>query len=184
MNMLRLLVSYKVDTSRVNQDGTAPVHVAAAGNSLEVIKLLHELGVDMQQRGSIYLDDFSTSQPFTEMTPLAIATKLGRSEIVEFLATLEQEADPPAKRQRSEASLSVSERAALADVSARLQPVPELTDLLARGCDHAAARKKIHQAQKSNQQIVARAENQQQKKESRLKQSALTFGSAGHLTKR
>jgi ankyrin repeat protein len=157
---------------RADEDGTAPVHMAAARGNLEVLKLLHEHGVDMEASGAIYLSVEGSAQLRTGVTPIMLAHRnLASADqddasaendraqlIVQFLESVR----PPthiAKRERS--AVSIQERAALVGVTNRLNPIPvSLYTRIESGSDteRAAAKKELHKLQKANQQIVSRAE--------------------------
>ena len=132
MQMLHLLASYGVDIARVDQDGAAPVHVAAAHGSLSVLKFLQEHSVDMRAPGSIFLFDGPAIEHrvYTAVTPLVIAQMSGRSsEIIAYLQSLEPTTvDTPttsSNPKRARSSTCLADRAALVGVTNRLQPIPD-----------------------------------------------------------
>ena len=51
----------------VDQDGTSPALIAADGGRLDVIKALHEFGVDLQAHGHIYDGDFKLLRNMTQL---------------------------------------------------------------------------------------------------------------------
>ena len=60
--VLDLLREHNADTTQPDQDGTAPVHVAAAFDSIGAIQWLYRTGTDMSQPGTIYLHDYSKDE--------------------------------------------------------------------------------------------------------------------------
>ena len=117
----------------------------------------------MKDPGSIYDYDLPEgSQCLTKVTPLQIATHFEQCEVAQFIESLSG----------ARHSLSLLERAERVGVAARLKQIP--AQLLATAENGTAeekrsAKRQIHATQKSNQQIVSRAETK------RLKQSQLPF---------
>ena len=69
MAMVRLLHGLGVDMCAVDQDGSAPVHVAAAHGHLAVIQFLQQHGVSMESRGTVYFGD-DYNEAVINFTPL------------------------------------------------------------------------------------------------------------------
>ena len=163
IDIVKLLCAQKVDMCKEDQDGTAPAHIAAACGHLEVIQYLHEQGVSVKHPGSIYDYDLPVgSQCLTKVTPLQIATHFKQCEVAQFIEGV----------LGAHHSLSLLERAERVGVAARLKQIP--TQLLVAAESGTAkeissAKRQIHATQKSNQQIVSRAEQKH------LKQSQLPF---------
>jgi hypothetical protein len=128
---------------------------------------MHEHGVNMEVRGTIYLHTGKDGAPqlHSSVTSLMIAQSSAamdgedfNPEVIRFLRGIRASAHPE-KRQR--ASVSTYDRAVSLGVAHRLKEIP--TSLLGRtesgsDADKAAAKKELHKLQKANQQIVARAE--------------------------
>ena len=151
--------------SLADRDGTAPVHIAAARGHVDVMKFLHENGVNLEVTGCIYLESASGPSLSTGVTPLMIAKKLmtagrGSKELVHFLESVSPAPAHSAKRERS--AMPMHERAALLGVTNRLKSIPpSLYTRIESGSDaeRAAAKKELHSLQKANQQTVSRAEH-------------------------
>ena len=52
-------------------DGSGPTHMAALNGHIEVLRFLHEAGVDLQQPGNVYLSTDQDEKLRTGVTPLA-----------------------------------------------------------------------------------------------------------------
>ena len=57
--ILHLLRDYGADMVAVDQDGTSPALIAAACGHVDVLRMLHRSGVDLQAAGHIYVEDFT-----------------------------------------------------------------------------------------------------------------------------
>jgi ankyrin repeat protein len=69
---VRLLHELGADVNTYNEEGTAPVHIAAMKDFVKVLKLPHKLGADM-------------NAPSPEGTPLDIAQSWGHAAVAEKL---------------------------------------------------------------------------------------------------
>ena len=160
--MVQLLHHYGADMLIADQDGTAPIHFATAGNHLDVLRFLHEQGVSMETKGMIFLDD-SFKTALVHVTPLEIAQHYKYDDIVRYLQPPSAIDQPAPKRQRSE--LSIIERATRVGVADRLKVISSaLEETIRNGSpdECAAARKEKQKIQIANQKIVARAEQKRE----------------------
>ena len=48
LDVLRILHACGIDMGQADEDGTSPVHIAAANGNLDVLKFMHENGVNME----------------------------------------------------------------------------------------------------------------------------------------
>lgn len=171
--LLHLLHRHDVDLQKADQDGTAPVHAAAAYGNWKAIKFLHEHGVNMETPGCVFGLGGDWDHLRKGLTPLQIAREWTgentveqdpgsvRTEeydrIVDFLESLKRSN----KRPLEPDAISVEERARRLGLSSRLKSVPpnlHTSSETGAADEKAAAKKEIRQIQKSNLQIVARAE--------------------------
>ena len=174
--MLRILHACGIDMEQADEDGTSPVHIAAANGNLDVLKFMHENGVNMEAQGAIYLDTGEAGSPqlHSGVTPLTVAQSCAqRSEafspdVLCFLENIRAPSQQPKKRHRT--SVSTYDRAVSLGVAHRLRDIPASLQVRIESvssAERATAKKELHSLQKTNQQIVARAELQ------RLKQTKL-----------
>ena len=103
-----------VDMRRADEDGTAPVHIAAARGNLEVLKFLHEHGVDMEASGAIYLSVEGSAQLRTGVTPIMLAHR--------NLASADQD-DASAENDRAQLIVQFLESVAVFALQLTLQSV-------------------------------------------------------------
>ena len=70
--MLRILHACGIDMEQADEDGISPVHTAAANGNLDVLKFMHENGVNLEAQGAIYLDtdEDGSLQLHSSVTPL------------------------------------------------------------------------------------------------------------------
>ena len=174
--MLRILHACGIDMGQADEDGTSPVHIAAANGNLDVLKFMHENGVNMEAQGAIYLDTGEDGSPqlHSGVIPLTVAQSCAqRSEAISpdvlcFLENIRTPSQQPKKRHRT--YVSTYDRAVSLGVAHRLRDIPASLQLRIESgssAERATAKKELHSLQKTNQQIVARVELQ------RLKQTKL-----------
>ena len=139
--------------TRKDKDGAAPLHLAALNGNVDALKYLASQGVSMMTKGTVFLDgDFTKG--LVDVTPLDIARHKGHASIIEFLSPAGETSSRP-KHARSAQTLK--QRAVAVGVEHRLQEIPKLLRLAAGDGDDSA-KKKVQRIQKSNSQVVARAE--------------------------
>ena len=71
----------------VDQDGTSPALIATAGGHLDVLKALHDFGVDLRAPGHIYEDDYTCLR--RNVAPLVIAQEWGETEVAAYLQSVQ-----------------------------------------------------------------------------------------------
>ena len=157
MAVLQLLRDHGADMTAADQDGTTPALIAAAMGHCDVIRLLHESGVDLRAPGHIYSEEWTVLK--RNVTPLAIARDNEHEDVIVYLQTvLTPQAE---KRARSDEPMLA--RAQKVGVAHRLKPIPDrllaaVRDGLGTDEEIKAAKKQLKALQTANQQIVSRAE--------------------------
>ena len=125
LEMAKLLHRHGADITQADQDGTFPVHAAACGGHLHIIQFLSQIGVNMEDRGTIYVGA-EWNQVLNNATPAMIARHEGYAEIVKFLqATSDVQSASMVGSKRSRSDVPMLERAQKAGVAHRLKPIPQ-----------------------------------------------------------
>ena len=88
-----------------NQDGTTPIHAAAMNGHLEVVRFLHESGVEVETQGTILhwnQERFERGYCLLSgVTLRMIAQRYGDQELLQWLDSLIQPLAEIGKRERS-----------------------------------------------------------------------------------